>query len=194
MAKIAAPLISLVVALTLVTVVSLQAAAPAAAQLPIAKSTAQAKELQTLLQSKKLEAFAVRDPLKTDRFIAVLGIPNVQLLVVAAAFERPSDIEYRLYQKDYLGAYADLKSSIFAKDRVFVEDMAADGLRFTPPKEQTGDSVVMGADKHVFDGDFADPKKKNQKKISQEDYTKAFSAADERYSTLLGWLITELKK
>ena len=166
----------------------------AVAQTPQTKSAAQAKELQTLMQSKKIEAFAVRDPLRTDRFVAVLGVAGVQLLVVAADYDRPSDIEYRLYQKDYMGAYADLKSSILAKARIYVEDMACDGLRALPLKGQIGDTVVFGAEKHVFDGDFADPRKKNVKKISQDEYMKAFEAADERYSALLGHLIAELKK
>ena len=46
----------------------------------------------------------------------------------------------------------------------------------------------------MFDGDFADPRRRNQKKISQDEYLKAFSAADERYTRLLTILIEELKK
>ena len=129
-----------------------------------------------------------------DRFVAVLGVAGIQLLVVAADYDRPSDIEYRLYQKDYMGAYADLKSSILAKERIYVEDMSCDGLRALPAKGQIGDTVVLGVQKQVFDGDFADGKKKNDKKISQDDYMKVFQTADERYSTLLGHLIAELKK
>jgi len=159
-----------------------------------AKSAAQAKELLSLMQTKKLEAFAARDPLRTDRFVAVLGVPGVQLLVVAADYDRPSDIEYRLYTKDYMGAYADLKSSILAKERIYVEDMSCDGLKSLPAKNQIGDTVVIGTDKRIFDGVFADPKKKNDKKISQDDYMKAFVTADERYSTILGHLLQELKK
>ena len=167
---------------------------PAFAQASMPKSAAQAKELQALMQSKKIEAFAARDPLRTDRFVAVLGVAGIQLLVVAADYDRPSDIEYRLYQKDYMGAYADLKSSILAKERIYVEDMSCDGLRALPAKGQIGDTVVLGVQKQVFDGDFADGKKKNDKKISQDDYMKVFQTADDRYSTLLGHLIAELKK
>jgi hypothetical protein len=171
------------------------ASAPMSAQQAAdTKSTAQAKEVLSLMQTKKLEAFAARDPLRTDRFVAVLGVPGVQLLVVAADYDRPSDIEYRLYTKDYMGAYADLKSSILAKEKIYVEDMACDGLKPLPAKNQIGDTVVIGTEKRIFDGVFADPKKKNDKKISQEDYMKAFTTADERYSTILGHLLTELKK
>ena len=93
---------------------------PAAAPAPVAASAGEAKELVTLLQSKKLEAFAVPDPSHAGRFVAVLHVPNVQLLVVAASYERASDIEYRIYQKDFQGAYADLRSGIMSSNRVLI--------------------------------------------------------------------------
>jgi hypothetical protein len=162
--------------------------------LPTPKSGGQAKELASLLQAKKLDAFAVPDPAQPGRFVAVYGIPGVQLLIVVATYERPSDIEYRIYQKDYTGAYADLKSGVISKDRVFIEDMSGDGLQAAPAKNQVGDTLTIGAEKRVFDGDFADPKKKNQKKISQEDYVKSYSSADETYTRLLGALLEQLRK
>ena len=174
----------------------LAAALPLAAQmsLPAAKSAGQAKELLSLLQSKKLEAFAVPDPAQPGRFVAVYGIPGVQLLVVSASYERPTDIEYRIYHKDYSGAYADLKSGTMSTGRTFIEDMAGDGLQAMPGKNQAGDVITVGAEKHVFDGDFADPKKRNQKKVSQDDYLKSYTSADETYARLLGALLEELKK
>ena len=129
--------------------------------------------------------------------LAALGVvtqqPGVQLLLVTASYERPTDIEYRIYQKDYTGAYADLKSGTMSKDRTFFEDMLGDGLQPVPAKNQIGDAVTVGTEKRVFDGDF-DPKNKNPKKISQDDYVKAFSSADETYARLIGALLTELKK
>jgi len=177
-----------------VVCVSLSAAVAAQLGLPTSKSGSQAKELLSLLQSKKLEAFAAPDPEHPGRFVAVYGIPGVQLLVVSAVYERPTDIEYRIFQKDYSGAYADLKSGTMSKERTFIEDMSGDGLQPMPPKNQLGDAVTVGADKRVFDGDFADPKKKNQKKISQEDYLKSYSTADETYTRLVGALLAQLKK
>jgi len=181
-------------AVAVVVAWALGASAGAQTVPPEGKSAPPAKELLTLLKSKNLEAFAARDPARTDRFVAVLGVAGVQLLVVAADYDRPSDIEYRLYTKDYMGAYADLKSSILAKERIYVEDMSCDGLKPLPAKNELGDTVVIGTEKHIFDGVFADPKKKNDKKISQDDYMKAFSTADERYTAILGHLIQELKK
>ena len=146
------------------------------------------------LQAKKLEAFAVKDSTENGRFIAVLLVPGVQLLVVSAAYDPPSDMEYRIRERDYMTAYQDLNQSIYAKDKVFVEDAYCDGLSAKPANGIT-DSVTIGTKKSVFDGQFADPKKKpDPKKISQDDYFKAFTDADARYTHFLTMLIEGLKK
>ena len=81
--------------------------------------SAKAKELQSAMTAKKLEAYAIRDSSAEGRYAAVMLVPNVQLLVVSAQYELPSDIEYRLYHKDYAAAYSDLRSSLLAKGRFF---------------------------------------------------------------------------
>jgi hypothetical protein len=181
--------VAIACALVVATQLSARAQTPAAD--PV--SPPRAKELVALLQTKKLEAFAVKDPSATGRFVAVLLIPNVQLMVVSAGYERPTDVEYRIYTKDFMNAYVELNSSVLAKDKVFFEDALCDGLR-VQPTGGVSDTVTTGGEKRVFDGDFADPKKRNQKKISQEDYLKAFGAADAKYAELLTMLLDELKK
>jgi hypothetical protein len=171
------------------SVLSAQAPAP-----PASTSATSAKELVGLLQARKLEAYAVRDPSESGRFVAVLLIPNVQLLVVSAAYERPMDIEYRLYHKDFMNAYMDLNSSVYSQAKFFVDDAQGDGLKAVPGKEPGRDAVKAEGQDRVFDGAFADPRRRNDKRISQEDYFKAFVAADERYARLLGVLVAELKK
>jgi hypothetical protein len=161
---------------------------------PPSASAAKAKELVGLLQSKKLETVAVRYPGEDGRFLAALLVPNAQLLVVAANYSRPSDIEYYLYHKEFMNAYTNLYSSALAEKRVFVEDALHDGLMALPGKSLAHDSVTSGGTRQVFDGDFADPRRRNQKKISQEDYFKAFASADAEYTKLLGILIEDLKK
>jgi hypothetical protein len=168
--------------------------AQTAAQVPEAKSKAHAKELAALLVSKKLETFAIRDPTDKTRFVAVLHIPGVQFLVVGAVYERPSDLDLGFYNKDFMSVYADLSSSVLAKSKVFVEDAICDGLVALPAKNGPRDSITIGTDRRTFDGDFVDPKKKDPKKISQEDYLKAFADADEKYDHLLTLLVDELKK
>ena len=161
---------------------------------PPAASAAKAKELVGLLQSRKLETLAVRYPGEAGRYLAALLVPNAQLLVVSATYSRPSDMEYYLYNKEFMNAYTNLYSSALAENKVFIEDALHDGLAALPGKSLAHDSATMGKARQVFDGDFADPRRKNQKKISQEDYFKAFAAADEQYTKLLGILIDELKK
>ncbi len=163
------------------------------AQEPPATSAAPVKELVSLLQSKKLEAYAVRDASDATRFVAVLLVPGVQLMLVSAGYERPTDVEYRIYTKDFMNAYMDLNSSVLAKDKVFFEDRLCDGL-LVMPTNGVDDAVTIGTDKQAFDGEFADPKKKKDKKISQADYLKAYTEADARYTKLLTMLLDGLKK
>lgn len=169
-----------------------QAQAPAA---PAAQSAAKAAEFSALLQSKKLEAFAMRDPVKSDHFVAALLVPKTQLLLVAATYTRPMDIEYRLYNKDFMGVYVDLNTSMLSTEKFFVEDMLGDGLIAIPLKNAPHDAVKLGTEKQTFNGDFADPRRRNQeKKISQEDYLKKYGEADQRYAAILVLLIEQLKK
>ena len=55
--------------------------------------------------------------------------------------------------------------------------------------------VTIGTAKRVFNGDYTDPKKKpDPKKLSLEDYVKAYSEADAKYTSLVTMLLDELKK
>ena len=186
---------------TTVLTVGVAAVTPLAAQKnqpapgPAAKSAGPAKELVSLLEAKKLTSFLVKDPGGDSRYIAVLHIPGTQLLVVAANYEGSTDMEYFLYSKEFMRAYQDLNASIHSKNKVFVEDLVEDGLKAMPAKNEAADSMTVGGSRRAFDGDFADPKRRNQQnKISQDDYLKAYSEADEAYTKLLGTLIEGLKK
>lgn len=168
--------------------------APALAQMPVPTSPAHVKELVALLQAKKLDAFAVKDVDTPGRFVAVLLVPGAQVMLISAAYERPTDIEYRIYTKDYMNAYAELHSGVMSKDRVFFEDTLCDGLA-PKPTNGVGDTVTIGTERHVFDGDYTDPKKKpDPKKPNQDQYFKTFVDADARYTKLLTMLVDELKK
>jgi hypothetical protein len=159
---------------------------------PAATSPAKVKELIALLVSRKLETFAA--PENGPKFVAVLHVPGVQLLLASASYGRPLDFDYYLFHKKYQDMYQELKSSPLSVEKFFVEDTLADGLVVIPGKSTAIDVVTVGGDRRTFDGDFADPRRKNQKKITQEDYFKAYSAADARYAALLDVLIAALKK
>jgi hypothetical protein len=168
-------------------------AAVVAAQTAPAASAAKAKELAALMGARKIEAFAMRESPISDRFFAVMLVPEVQMLVVSAIYSRPTDIEYRLYHKQYMDAYRDLAGGALAKDRFFVEDVLGDGLVASPVKNRPEDSVTIGGARQLLSGP-ADPKKRNDTRMAADAYARAFADADQRYATLLDALLAELKK
>lgn len=183
----------LTAATTLIALSTLTSAqAPAG---PPSTSAVLAKQLVSMMQDRKLEVFAARESLESPRFFAALNVPGVQLLVISATYERTTDINYRLFTKDYMGAYQDLRAGVLAKDKMVVEDALGDGLLAVPAKgAMQHDSVTVGADKHPFDGDFVPPNKKNPKKVSQDDYFKTYTDADAKYTQMLTVLLDNLKK
>ena len=181
-------IVALAVTLGASTAVSAQKPAPVTSA-----SSAKAKELVTALQAKKLEAFAVADPATPGRYVAVLHVPGAQLLVVAATYEKALEMDSRIYYKDFNNAYADLRTGIYAKDKLQIDDARGDGLVAVPGKDPLHDSVKMNEQQRTFDGDFVDAKHKNPKKISEDDYFKVFNEADQRYTRLLGLLLDAVK-
>lgn len=182
--------LAVLLAVVLCASVTVRAQAPSSAS----ESGAKAKELASLLQAKKLEAFATRDAMQPGRYVAAIIVPGVQLLVVSASYSRTNDIEYSLYNKKFQDAYLDLKSGALSTDRFFVDDAMCDGLVAVPGKNPLHDSVSMDGAKIVFDGDFVDPKKKNSKKVPEDVYRKNYSTADMRYAKALDVLLTEIKR
>jgi len=181
----------LILAVTFVS--GLVSATQVLAQTPAGLSTAKAKELSAMMKGKNIDSFAVREGQSPNRFVAVMLVPDVQLLLVSAVYSRPTDIEYRIYQKDYAQAYRDLRSGALASERFFVEDVLGDGLMATPAKNAQPDSCIIGTATQSFVG-AADPKKSKDTRMALEPYMKAFGEADKRYAELLDGMIQELKK
>ena len=164
----------------LTVVLLLAAAVPASAQ--EAKSTALVKQLTAALDAGKLDSVAAKDPSAPDAFCAALYFPNAQLLVVSAKYSAPQLLAARVAKKEYRDTYIDLSSASIPASKVFVQDAGADGL------SAKGFDVYEDAGKTtIFDGDW------KKAKISEQDYQKAFAAADERYSQILQALIAQLK-
>jgi|SRR6188768_583097 len=186
-----AALVAAVIGVMTAADLSAQGTVPA----PASPSATRVKDLIAALQGKQLESFAVSDSGAPGRYVAVLHQPGIQILVVSAAYERSSDMDYRFYQKDYMNAYLDLRSGVLSKDRLIIDDAGANGLVALPGKNPVHDSImIQGTAEVTFDGTFADPKKKDQKKLSEADYMKRFTDAEEQYARLLGVLIEALKK
>ena len=87
-----------------------------------------------------------------------------------------------------------VRSGILADNRLIIEDVSSDGLVAIPRKDAGRGAYTVSGTARVFDGDYADPRRRNQKKISQEDYFKAYGDADATYAKLLQTLLAELKK
>ena len=136
------------------------------------KSAALAKELSAVLDAGKLHSTRPRTP-KPDVFYGALYFANTQLLVVSAQYSAPLAMTERLARKT-IEAYLDLSSaSVPARSR-------SSGSRrqrlVAKPKDNRRSMPTRPAKRISFDSDW----KKQQ--LSEDDYMKAFAAADERYS------------
>lgn len=159
----------------------------ASAQAQDSKSAPLARQLAAALDAGKLDSIAARDPSAADVYIGALYIPGFQLLVIADKYPVPAALEGRLSRKEYRDLYIDLNSSPPAA-RVFVEDLGADGLKIRREDNQPFDSVEMRGVRTMFDSDW------KKQKLSEDDYNKAFAAADDRYVQMLTALLAQLKK
>jgi hypothetical protein len=151
------------------------------------KSAPLAKQLATALNNGKLDSVAAKDPANPGVYIGALYIPNFQLLVIANSYSAPTLLDTRLGKKEYRDIYIDLNSATAAATRLFVEDLGADGVKAKREDNQGFDAVENKGARTIFDGDW------KKQKMSEEDYMKAFAAADERYTQVLTALLAQLQ-
>ena len=171
---------------SLAAVLLLSFATPALAQ--DSKSAPLVKQLVAALEAGKLDAIAAKDPSAPDAYCAALFFPNAQLLVVSAKYTAPQLLADRLSKGEFRDTYIDLNSASVPGSKVFVADAAADGLKAKNAENQGSDTYEEAGKTIAFDGDW------KAKKMSEQDYLKAFTAADERYSQILMALLAQMKK
>lgn len=152
------------------------------------KSVALAKQLAAALDAAKLDSIAAKDPAAPDMFVAALYFPNAQLLVVAAKYTAPQLLDARLSKKEYRDTYIDLNSASVPESKIFVQDAGADGLKAKREENQAFDSYEAAGKPMMFDGDW------KRQKLSEQDYMKAYTAADDRYAAMLAALLAQMKK
>ena len=168
-------MVAMVVRSTLAVMFAASMASPAQSQPASAKL---AQELTATLAARHLDAFAARDPAAADRFVAALVYPKVQLLVVAGRYPAPAALDASFAAANYRDIYTALQGA--APDRMFVQDMGADGLRFED--KQRGDVVYEKVDiQTVFSGDVGDG-----------DYKRKLAKEDAVYSQMLQVLVDAL--
>ena len=89
--------------------------------------------------------------------------------------------------RSYSDLYIELNSASQPQTKVFIADLSANGLR---PKKDGNlfDTADIGGKSYNFDGDW------KKAKITEDDYTKAYSKTDEQYSQMIQALLGGLKK
>jgi len=171
---------------SLVALVVLSLATGASAQ--DSKSASLAKQLAAALDAGKLDSIAAQDPAAADIFVAALYFPGVQLLVVSGKYTVPQLLSERVNKKEYRDVYLDLNGASVAESKVFIEDPGADGLKPKREDNTAFDQCEVGGKRTMFDGDW------KKQKMTEQDYNKAFSAADDRYAQILAALLAQIKK
>ncbi len=162
------------------------ASAPAWAQ--ESRSVAAVKELAMAMDEAKLDSIAAVDPSDPSTFVAALYFPGSQLLVVSAKYAAPPLLMDKMTAKNYRDIYIDLNSASVAGSKVFIIDQLCDGLMAKLQGDNSAaDTYENGAKQFSFDGDW------RKAKISEQEYMKAFSEADERYAKMLALLTAQAK-
>ena len=151
------------------------------------KSAAVAKELTQVLEAKKLDSIAAKLPTGDGNYAAALYFPNVQLLVISGHYSAPQLMDPRLAAKQYRDTYMELSGTVTPDTKVFVQDMGEPGLT-SRKQDNLYDTWTRAGKVVMFDGD------NDKQKISDAEYAKAFSAADEEYAQILSALLAEAKK
>jgi hypothetical protein len=152
------------------------------------KSAAAVKELTQLLSSKKLDAIAARDPSAPDAFVAALHFPG-QLLLMSARYSAPVLLNERLVRREYRDVYIELNAASPVDSRFFVTDLGADGLHARRAKKDDPFDVRHLAGTPLnFDGNW------RGSKMSEAEYMKAYSEADERYARAVALLLAAAKQ
>jgi hypothetical protein len=150
-----------------------------------ARTAALAKELTDLLTQRKLDSIAARQA--PDQFVAALFFPG-QLLVVSARTSAPAIVNEKLIRREFRDVYIDLNSASIPESRIMITDGGADGLRSRREPNRPFDMQDAAGKGIRFDGNW------REDKMSEQDYMKAFSQADEIYLAALQALLAELKK
>lgn len=160
--------------------------APALASAQDSRSATSVLELVKMLETMKLDAIAVKGS-SPNEYVGALYFPGTQLLVVSAKFDTPWRADSLLTMKNYRDLYIELNSASQPNTKVFVSDLSANGLR-SKKDGNLYDTADVAGKTYNFDGDW------KKAKVSEDDYTKAFSTTDEQYSQMIQMLINGLKK
>ncbi|HXD19031.1 MAG TPA: hypothetical protein VN654_18595 [Vicinamibacterales bacterium] len=134
----------------------------------------------------KLDSYAVKGS-SPNEYVGALYFPGTQLLVVSAKFDTPLRADSLIEMKSYRDLYIELNSASVPNSKVFVSDLSANGLK-AKKDGNLYDTADVGGKTYNFDGDW------KKAKITEDDYTKAYSTTDEQYMQMIQALLAGLKK
>ena len=152
------------------------------------KSGPLAKQLVAALEAAKLDSIAAKDPAGPDVYVGALYITGFQLLVVSGSYAAPALLDARISKKEYRDTYMDLTGASSPATRIMIEDLGADGLKAKREDNAPFDVVSTAGKSTQFDNEW------RKQKLSEEEYMKAFNAADDRYASILQALIAQTGK
>lgn len=138
------------------------------------------KDLTSVMAARQLDSLAVADPAKPGRFVAALLVPGVQLLVVAADYPNPAELQNLLAHRQYRDVYSALHQPSTQQSRVFFLDAGCDGLR--TGKETVDVMHERGTSETLFDGNW------KRSGLSETAYAKKIEEADGQYTHLVSLL------
>ena len=169
-----------------IALVAVVVLAPAVAMAQDSKSATSVTELVKMLDSMKLDSFSVKGEAPNE-YVGALYFAGSQLLVVSAKFDTPWRADSLLEMKSYRDLYIELNSASLPQTKFFISDLGANGLRFK--KDGTAyDTADIAGKAFNFDGDW------KKAKITQDEYTKAYSSSDLQYMQMIQALLAGLKK
>jgi hypothetical protein len=171
---------------SLAIVFAVLVAVPVAAQ--ESKSAPLAKQLAAALDAAKIDSVAAADGSEPGTYVAALYFANTQLLVVSAKYTVPQLMNDRLAKKEFRDVYIDLNSASVPESKIFIEDVAADGLKAKREENQPYDTYERGGKRTLFDSDW------KKQKLTEQEYLKVYTTADEQYAHILMMLLSQMKK
>jgi hypothetical protein len=130
---------------------------------------------------------AAEDPTDKTRFVAAMLLPDLQLLLVSASYTAPVLLRERVLTRKYRDAYQDLQAASVVAGKLVIDDLLANGLAVKPAKNQAADAATLAGRTITFDGQW------RKAKVSEADYTSAFTTAEQEYTRLLALLIAQAK-
>jgi hypothetical protein len=162
---------------------------PVAAPAQENRTVALAKELVSMLEAAKTDCAAARMIGSSDEFVAVMYFPGAQLLGISSKYSVPPLLNERIILRKFKDVYLDLNAATDPASRLLIEDLQANGLKIKSPQNEPPDYFTKGTSpRFQFDGQW------KKRKLSEDEYMKAFAEAEAIYAKMLESVIAEFKK